>query len=188
MTIDPAILDSIRRTLPMAWMAGDYFHCTDAALRHYAAKATATSNAKPRRVLEIGTRAAYSLCAMHLVAPFARFLCIDAGLDADSAATLAHARELIRRRHIDAELLVVDSHAIKRVPRVDFAHVDGDHSYHGALADLRLAAEAETILADDCCNPAVFEAVQTFAAETGRHAHHFHDGLRAAALLTRRRP
>jgi predicted O-methyltransferase YrrM len=186
-TIDNAILDCIRRTLPLAWMKDDYFRCTEAALRHYAAKATACKAARPRRVLEIGTRAAYSLCAMHLVAPFARYLCIDGGLDADSSTALAHARDLIRMRRIDAELLVVDSHALKAVPRVDFAHVDGDHSYHGALADLRLAAEAETILADDCCNPAVFEAVQTFAAETGRHAHHFHDGLRAAALITRRR-
>lgn len=185
MTIDAAILDSIRRALPGLWMPGDYFPCTEAALRHYAAKATACSTARPRRVLEIGTRAAYSLAAMHLVAPFARFICIDGGLDADSSATLAHARDTIRARGIDAELLVVDSHAVRAVPRVDFAHIDGDHSYAGALADLRLAAEAETILADDCCNPAVFEAVQTFAAETGRHAEHFHDGLRAAALITR---
>jgi hypothetical protein len=68
-TIDAAILDTIRRTLPGLWMPGDYFPCTEAALRHYAAKATACSSAQPRRVLEIGTRAGYSLAAMALVAP-----------------------------------------------------------------------------------------------------------------------
>lgn len=187
MTIDAALAAAVRHALPRAWMPGDYFPCTEPALAHYAAKATACAAARPRRILEIGTRAGYSLLAMSLAAPGARFLAIDGGLDADSSATLAHARATIDAHGIDAELLVVDSHAVRSVPVCDFAHVDGDHSYAGALADLRLAAGCGTILADDCCNPDVFEAVQTFARETGRHAHHFHDGLRAAAIITRTR-
>jgi hypothetical protein len=80
-------------------------------------------------------------------------------------------------------LVVVDSHAVRSLPPADFAHVDGDHSYRGALADLRLVAHVPAILADDVCNPEVRAAVTEFATEKRRRVDWFHDGLRQAAVI-----
>lgn len=179
----PELASAVADRLTASWMPGDYFPCTYAALAHYAAKAAACAAAAPARVLEIGTRAGYSLAAMHAAAPAARYLCIDGRLDHDSDQALAHAAELVGRYQIDATLVVVDSHAIQRLPAADFAHVDGDHSYAGALADLELVAHVPTILVDDCCNAAVAAAVQTFHLASGRPVEYFHDGLRRAALI-----
>jgi hypothetical protein len=105
-------------------------------------------------------------------------------MDADSYDCLAHWRRLVAKHQIDADLVVVDSHAIKSLPPADFAHVDGDHSYAGALADLRLVAGSRVILADDCDNREVRAAVETFAKEQVRAVEYFDDGLRKGAILT----
>jgi hypothetical protein len=104
-------------------------------------------------------------------------------MDADSYDCLAHWRRLVDRHNIDADLVVVDSHAVKSLPSSDFAHVDGDHSYAGALADLRLVAGSRVILADDCDNREVRAAVETFAKEQARTVEYFDDGLRQGAIL-----
>jgi hypothetical protein len=79
---------------------------------------------------------------------------------------------------------VVNSRDVRSLPPADFAHVDGDHSYAGALHDLRLVAHVPTILADDCCNPEVRKAVDDFALEKRRRVDIINDGLRQAAVLT----
>jgi len=117
------------------------------------------------------------------VAPQARFLCIDGAMDHDSYDCLAHAKRMIERHSIDADLVIVDSHAIKSLPPADFAHVDGDHSYAGALADLRLVAGCRAILADDCDNREVRRAVDQFALEQNRTVEFINDGLRIAGVI-----
>jgi cephalosporin hydroxylase len=164
-------------------MPGDAFPFSTQAVSHYAEKARVCRDCKPARVIEIGTRSGYSLAAFHAVSPGSRFLCIDAASDADSAACLHHWQRVADSLAIDAQLVVANSHDIKRLPPADFAHVDGDHSHPGALADLRLVSHVPVILADDYCNPDVARAVQEFCAETGRDARVFHDGLRKAAVL-----
>jgi hypothetical protein len=105
-------------------------------------------------------------------------------MDADSYDCLAHWRRLVEKHSIDADLVVVDSHAIQSLPPADFAHIDGDHSYAGALADLRLVAGSRVILADDVDNREVRAAVETFAREQARTVEYFDDGLRKGAILT----
>jgi len=169
--------------LRIHWMPGDWFPCSPEAVAHYAAKARVCREYQPARVIEIGTRCGYSLAAFHAVVPAARFFCIDGAVDQDSPACLDHWHKVVEQLGIDAELVVTNSHDLRAVPPADFAHVDGDHSYEGALADLRLVADVPVILADDCDNDDVRRAVEQFCVESGRTATYYADGLRTAAVI-----
>jgi len=183
-SVDVPAVDTIRALLEANWRDDDWFGCDSRVIFHYAMKAQVCRRFAPGRVIEIGTRCGYSLLTFATVAPRASFLCIDGAMDADSYDCLAHWRRLVDRHEIDADLVVVDSHAIKSLPPADFAHIDGDHSYEGALADLRLVAHCRAILADDCDNRDVRRAVETFAREQARTVEYFDDGLRKGAILT----
>jgi len=183
-TISVSLLDEIKATLEANWREDDWFGCDSRVILHYAWKAAIFRRYKPRQVIEIGTRCGYSLLTFETAAPGASYLAIDGAMDADSYDCLAHWRRLVERHAIDARLVVVDSHAVKSLPPADFAHIDGDHSYRGALADLRLVAGCGVILADDCDNRDVRAAVEAFAAEQARTVEYFDDGLRQGAILT----
>lgn len=182
--ISASVYDKVKSLLESNWRDNDWFFCDSKVISHYAMKAIVCERYKPRRIIEIGTRCGYSLLAFNSVAPRASFLCIDGCMDDDSLECLAHAKHLIERHDIEADLVVVDSHQVRSLPRACFAHVDGDHSFDGALADLRLVAHCRAILADDCCNPDVARAVDVFAREANRHVELIHDGLRRIAVLT----
>ena len=184
LTVSAPFVATVRQTLESNWREDDWFGCDSRVIFHYAMKGDIFRRYAPKRVIEIGTRCGYSLLTFETAAPGARYLCIDGAMDADSYDCLAHWRRLVDRHNIDADLVVVDSHAIKSLPPADFAHVDGDHSYAGALADLRLVAASRVILADDCCNPEVRAAVEQFAREGARTVEYFDDGLRKGAILT----
>lgn len=183
-TIQASTYDNVKGLLESNWRENDWFYCDSAVIGHYAMKANICQRYAPRRVIEIGTRCGYSLLVFAAVAPRASFLCIDGCMDEDSLDCLAHAKSLIDRHQIEADLVVVDSHAIKSLPRCCFAHVDGDHTYAGALADLRLVAHCRAILADDACNPEVARAVEVFSREANRTVEYINDGLRRIAVLT----
>ena len=183
-SVQLTVYDRVKSLLESNWRENDWFYCDSKVIGHYAMKAAICARYAPRRVIEIGTRCGYSLLAFNSVAPRASFLCVDGCMDDDSLDCLAHAKALIERHQIQADLVVVDSHAIKSLPRACFAHVDGDHSFAGALADLRLVAHCRAILADDCCNPDVAHAVEVFAREANRTAEFINDGLRRVAVLT----
>jgi cephalosporin hydroxylase len=179
-----AIEDQVGEILRANWMPGDWFPCSPEAIAHYAAKARVFREYRPASVIEIGTRCGYSLMAFDAADERnAQFLCIDGYVDEDSAACVRHWERVVAKIGIGADLIVVNSHAIRSLPPADFAHVDGDHTYEGALADLRLVAHVPVILADDCCNPEVERAVEQFCSETGREPIYFHDGLRRAAVI-----
>lgn len=184
MTVTASLVDDVRKVLESNWREDDWFGCDSKVIYHYAMKADIFRRYRPRKSIEIGTRCGYSLLAFRTAFSGSEFLCIDGAMDADSYDCLAHWRRLVERHAIDASLIVVDSHAIKSLPPADFAHVDGDHSYAGALADLRLVAHCRVILADDCDNREVRAAVETFAQEQARTVEYFDDGLRKGAVLT----
>ena len=182
--ITASVYDKVKSLLESNWRENDWFFCDSKVISHYAMKAIICERYKPRRIIEIGTRCGYSMLAFNSVAPRASFLCLDGAMDDDSLECLAHAKHLIDRHDIEADLVVVNSHHVRSLPRACFAHVDGDHSYEGALADLRLVAHCRAILADDCCNPDVMRAVDEFAKEANRNVQLIHDGLRRVAVLT----
>lgn len=183
-TVNLSVYDRVKALLEANWRENDWFFCDSQVIGHYAMKAAICGRYNPRRVIEIGTRCGYSLLAFNSVAPRASFLCVDGCMDEDSLDCLAHAKNLIERHQIEADLVIVDSHAIKSLPPACFAHVDGDHSYAGALADLRLVAHCRAILADDCDNLEVRRAVEQFAREQNRTVEFINDGLRLAGVLT----
>jgi cephalosporin hydroxylase len=178
------IHERVKTLLEANWRENDWFYCDSKVIFHYAMKSAICAKFHPRRVIEIGTRCGYSLLAFNAVAPRASFLCIDGCMDEDSLDCLAHAKTLIDKHNIEADLIVVDSHAIRSLPKADFAHVDGDHSYAGALADLRLCSGCRAILADDCDNQEVAKAVDQFVREQARSVEYLDDGLRRVGIIT----
>ncbi len=174
----------VAKTLADVWRATDWFRLDDKVESHYFHKASVVADLRPRRVIEIGTRCGYSLAVFSLAAPEARYLCIDGAMDDDSIDCLAHWKSVVDTYAIDAQLIVVDSHKVRSLPPADFAHVDGDHSYAGALQDLNLVAHVPAILADDCDNAQVKAAVVQFVADRKRSVEWINDGLRQAAVIT----
>lgn len=180
---------SVKALLNQVWMPGDWFHLTDEVVSHYAHKAAVCRLAADRvdggvlRIIEVGTRAGYSAAVFRQAAPFSRMLCIDGGLDDDSGRCLAHAERVFGLADVDAQLVVVDTRDVRSLPIAAFAHVDGDHSFTGALRDLRLCSRCPVILLDDVCNPNVDRALRAFVDSSGRTFSVYHDGLRKAAVI-----
>ena len=109
----------------------------------------------PKRVCEIGVRAGYSAFTVLSANPDAHVLGIEANLDHEKED--AHGGQKGFYRHalqilepFDFELLLVNSHDIKLLPRFDLIYVDGDHSFNGCLSDLELVEKStDQILVDD---------------------------------------
>jgi hypothetical protein len=174
----------VSRALVDAWRPHDWFQLNRQVEGHYYNKATVCADFRPKRVIEIGTRCGYSLVAFALAAPDARYLCLDGAADEDSLDCLQHWQSVVERWAIDAQLIVVNTADVRSLPRADFAHVDGDHTYAGALRDLRLVGQCPAILADDTDNGQVRQAVEEFVAERKRSVQFMNDGLRECAVIT----
>jgi hypothetical protein len=151
---------------------------------------------QPRTICEIGVRAGYSAYTMLSAVPGARFLGIEADLDervenahGGRQGMYQHAEEILDG--FDVQLLIARSEHLERLPRVDLAYVDGDHTEEGCFRDLRLAARStDCILVDDYeLIPEVCRACQRFHADnpdfTGRE---IDNGLTGLLLLSRRQP
>jgi ADP-heptose:LPS heptosyltransferase len=151
---------------------------------------------RPRRVCEIGVRAGYSAFAILSANPAAFMLGIEADLDEATQNThwgrqglYRHAEKILAP--FDYQLLIADSHALARLPRCDLIYIDGDHTFDGCLADLRLAERSsETILVDDYDSiPSVRQACDLFAAERPEFTpRHIANGLTGFLLFERGPP
>jgi hypothetical protein len=205
LTITPPsaeLVEAVRERLKAVWMPGDWFELTEQVVMHYAWKGAVYLSvpgvyfAPP--VIEIGTRCGYSIHAFDAAAVSAvdgcasiigidecePVLCFDGAIDEDSSRCLAHFREQAERFGIAADLVVVDTKNLLALPARFFAHVDGDHSYAGCLQDLKLVACSHVILADDCDNAEVREAVLMFIKmHRGRRVQFVNDGLRTLGVI-----
>ncbi len=154
---------------------------------------------KPRSILEIGVRAGYSAAAFLSAAPSD---CTYLGLDADQSHTQhgawhgAPARTaMMLNDHFPGrgEVRICDTQEMDQfvgrwppegrqqdatevfpdpLDSYDLVHIDGDHSYDGALHDLHLFSKvARYLLIDDVAYiPEVKGALDTFLEETGCQA------------------
>jgi len=191
---DEPLIVKVRASIEAAWMPDDWFQLDDRVAMHYAWKATIAASAlarhpaRPSQMIEIGSRAGYSMLAFNdgarSVGATLSALCIDGGMDADSHKALPWFRQSMKGSGIDARLIVVNSHMLCRLPDgAVFAHVDGDHSDSGCYSDLALVADCPVILADDCDNPAVDLAVRRFAEAHGKTVRYVDDGLRRLGII-----
>lgn len=170
--------------------------------RIYEEKYQIASLIKPRSILEIGVRAGYSAAAFLSAAPAD---CTYLGLDADQSWSQhggwhgAPARAaMMLNRHFPGrvDVRICDTQELDQFLErghpgeqqqdqtdlrrespdfYDLVHIDGDHTYDGALHDLRLFSKvARYLLIDDIAYvDEVKDALDTFLAETGHQATRF---------------
>jgi hypothetical protein len=209
---DAELISDVEKTLRSLWMPGDWFKLTPQVLMHYAWKAAICRSAFEYvnrtgdfRIIEIGTRAGYSLAVFRrglAGRADSTALCFDAGIDEDSAACLLHFNQWVQSNRIPAWLVPVNTRDLGAtvatptgpirwtLPTCDFAHIDGEHTTHGALRDIGLVwNKCPVILIDDCDNPEVLAAVQKQTQGYGNiSVQYVNDGLRTLGVISPGRP
>lgn len=150
-----------------AWFPGDGANPPDPAtvqgikedwLHHYYGY---VKEFKIKSVFEIGVRAGYSAFAMFSANPriFYRGVDINMGVHGGFSGSVYFALGLLKYHFPDAsiQIRIADSQQIKfldtlapsKTGRFDLAHIDGDHSYAGALHDLELCLPYSKIMVVD---------------------------------------
>ena len=130
---------------------------------------------RPRTFLEFGVYRGYALAALLRGHPHLEYYC---GVDDAREDTLCLERvEGTAARHHPAlrvRILRADTQALDAPPcyGADLVHVDGFHTYEGAMHELALAWRAAAfdgvVVVDDLNNPDVNRAVQHFLLDRGR--------------------
>lgn len=109
-------------------------------------------DSRPKVIAEIGVRAGYSALAMLLAAPEAKYIGIeqDAGQFGGGRGLTARAVPEVLKG-FDYEIRYGDSQDVHVIEHeIDLFHIDGDHSYDGAMHDIGLAWDcARFVLVDD---------------------------------------
>lgn len=140
------------------WVPGDPYRPEVQTPGYYRAKAQVAAWIQPERVVEIGVRAGYSALAFHMGHPFRRYygLDLDAGTWGGEKGFVAHAETSLQALpNVRVVIQKADSQTLGFLPKAaknaDLFHVDGDHSYAGAMHDIILAlgSGAHWILVDD---------------------------------------
>ena len=162
--------DAMWELLLERWVEGDPFQPTPEAEVYYRTKyqmAAGLHKARPiTSIVEIGVRAGYSALAMLAAIPEATYLGIDAdeGEWGGESGYFEKARDTLAG--YQATFLHANSQVLQELPgRYNLAHVDGDHSYAGALHDIRLCSHfADAMIIDDYdFIPTVRHAANEFA-------------------------
>lgn len=169
-----------------SWMPGDPYQPEPLTPNTYVAKAMIAADFQPRTVVEIGVRAGYSAVAFREGHRFEAYLGIDAdnGLWGGQVGFCEHAKKLLgSMEHLEWELFIVDSHALQLIKcdgrPFDLAHVDGDHSLEGAIADIELCLRSDVrfIAVDDVdFIPEVRVAVMKMIKEHNLQFRYYNDG------------
>lgn len=178
--VQSPIMHAVGEVLSRHWMP-DGSEYTSAVVFHYAMKAAVCDRFRPRSVISIGVGSGYSLMAFHEVAPRAEYLLFD---DARSLERIAHCKSVMVSLGMRAKLVVVDTTALRSLPRADFAHVDWCADYARMLARLRLVSQCRGVLVENAGEKHVRRAIEQAAIEAAREVEYFDDGIQKGAILT----
>lgn len=136
------------------WLPDDPVQPTDEMSAYYRVKweTVAGMPEPPKLIAEIGVRAGYSALAMLLAAPGASYVGFeqDAGQFGGQRGITGRAVPTVLAG-FDWDIEWDDSQEIHSITMdVDFFHVDGDHSWDGAMHDIQLAWDCSRyVLVDD---------------------------------------
>lgn len=139
------------------WLPDDEVRPDDNYRQAYFTKWEIARQIKPRVIVEIGVRACYSALAMLFASPGARYIGIerDAG-DYGGVRGITQRAAPVVLAEFDFQIRYQDSRNLTafRVDDlntpVDLFHIDGDHSWDGAWADMELAFPvSKWLLVDD---------------------------------------
>jgi len=123
---------------------------------------------KPKSILEIGVRYGFSLCSMALGCDKDVYLEGWDNLNPEYVGdkqVLDYAVNNIESIGYKVNLKIIDSHDVDKMDiTFDLIHIDGDHSYEGALSDMELVKHNTKymIIDDYSFIPSVREAVDFF--------------------------
>jgi predicted O-methyltransferase YrrM len=139
----------------------------------------------PKRILEIGIGWGYSAYAFLSACPDAYYLGIDINANHRS-------QYIAYLNKYNFNSIIVNSTDITDLylPKFDFIHIDGDHSYSVAYRDmeitLRVLEKNGAMLVDDYDNPKVALAIKDFMSNNPQLKGEYIDSYRGDYLITYR--
>lgn len=147
-----------------------YQHSGQAAIKNYSLYHEVCQQLQPQAILEIGVRAGYSAYAMLSSSPpgiIYRGIDLNQGTDGGVVGYIDYARQMLPKWFPENDIKVVceDSQKLRNFDmNFTLCHVDGNHSYEGALHDIELCARhADYVLIDDVTHlQGVHDAVEAF--------------------------
>lgn len=152
----PSVTPYDWEALRLLWCPVDDWEPAGWVGNYYRVKYEVAERLQPKSILEIGVRAGYSAQCFLWACPEARYLGIDAdrGKWGGRVGFWLYAWGLLRQ--YDVEMHIADSQQMRPADLAlrrtwDFWHIDGDHTYLGALHDLVMGANAgaKWMLLDD---------------------------------------
>ena len=191
----PDVFPSYQEWLDTVAHPDDSICRTEEIYRYARGKHVIARRLLPKVIVEIGVRLGHSAHAFLRACPAATYIGMDlpgAGHGGTKVAGLDYVKKMLARHFPTA---VVELHAVNTQmltkyegPKPDLFHVDGDHTFIGAMHDLHLAwnSGATYILIDDYTFlPDVKRAVDIFIRDIRPKTEFMLDTVRGDVLLTR---